>query len=198
MALWLLLKRSARTLLSAMLSHVYQAPGIYLGHGSRIRGGRHITFGRGFYAQGNLWLEAISNYREQDFDPHISLGDRVCFSNGVHVSCADRISIQSDVLVGSHVYISDHGHGCYRGAAQSSPDEPPASRRLVGGPVDIGRGVWIGDNAVIVGPVTIGDGAVIGANSVIKCDVAPRTIVAGIPARVIRAFQETSQTWDRA
>lgn len=50
----------------------------------------------------------------------------------------------------------------------------------------IGNDVWIGQNAVILPGVQIGDGAIIGANSVVGSDVAPYSIVAGDPAKLIR------------
>lgn len=46
--------------------------------------------------------------------------------------------------------------------------------------------VWVGDGAVIVPGVTVGTGAVIGANAVVVADVAPYSIVGGVPARLIR------------
>ncbi|SKB07319.1 CatB-related O-acetyltransferase [Aeromicrobium choanae] len=49
----------------------------------------------------------------------------------------------------------------------------------------IGNDVWIGSNSIIQAGVTIGDGAVIGAASVVTRDVAPYSIVAGVPARQI-------------
>lgn len=52
--------------------------------------------------------------------------------------------------------------------------------------VIIGNDVWIGHGAVILPGVNIGNGAVIGANAVVTRDVAPYTIVAGVPARRIR------------
>lgn len=51
----------------------------------------------------------------------------------------------------------------------------------------IGHDTWIGHNAVIRPEVTIGDGAVVAASAVVTKDVAPYTIVAGVPARPIRA-----------
>lgn len=50
----------------------------------------------------------------------------------------------------------------------------------------IGNDVWFGYDALIMPGITIGDGAVIGTRSIVTKDVAPYTIVAGNPARVIR------------
>lgn len=50
----------------------------------------------------------------------------------------------------------------------------------------IGNDVWIGCNAVICRGVKIGDGAVIAAGAVVTKDVAPYTIVGGVPAKIIK------------
>ena len=64
---------------------------------------------------------------------------------------------------------------------------PPAPADLpLKGDTVIGNDVWIGQNAVILPGVHIGDGAIIGAESVIGSDVAPYTIVAGNPAKLLR------------
>ena len=54
------------------------------------------------------------------------------------------------------------------------------------GRVRIGHDVWIGHGATVLPGVTIGDGAVIGAGAVVSRDVAPYTIVGGVPAKLIR------------
>ena len=116
-----------------------RAPSLRLGPGCRVIGARHISFGRGVFAERNLWLEAVTSYRSQRFDPEITIGDYVCFSDGVHVSSISKIVIGSHTLFGSKIYVSDHNHGIYRGHDQSRPDEPPAHRLLGGGgPVVIG------------------------------------------------------------
>lgn len=76
----------------------------------------------------------------------------------------------------------------------------PAPKKVI-----IGSDVWIGYRAIILQGVTIGHGAVVGAGSVVTRNVAPFSIVAGIPARHIRyRFEEdirnallASRWWER-
>ncbi len=85
--------------------------------------------------------------------------------------------------------------------------EPPSKEDMpIKGDTVIGNDVWIGQNAVILPGVHIGDGAIIGAESVVGSDVAPYTIAAGDPARVIRRRFDDELTdlllkfrwWDRS
>ena len=52
--------------------------------------------------------------------------------------------------------------------------------------VTIGHDVWIGHAVIVLPGVTVGDGAVLAAGAVVTRDVAPYTIVGGVPARQIR------------
>lgn len=58
-------------------------------------------------------------------------------------------------------------------------------------PVRIEDDAWIGAQALILPGVTAGRGAIIGAGAVVVADVAPYTVVAGNPARVVRRLRET-------
>lgn len=51
---------------------------------------------------------------------------------------------------------------------------------------EIGNDVWIGDNVLLKGGIKIGDGAIIGMGSIVLHDVEPYSIVAGLPAHLIR------------
>lgn len=59
-------------------------------------------------------------------------------------------------------------------------------------PITIGNDVWIGDGVRIKQGITIGDGAIIAVNSLVTKDVAPYSIVGGVPARLIRMRFESS------
>ena len=71
--------------------------------------------------------------------------------------------------------------------------------------VKLGNDVWIGCNCVIMSGVTIGNGAIIAAGSIVTKDVAPYSIVGGIPARLIKnrftedqiSFLEKYQWWNK-
>jgi maltose O-acetyltransferase len=60
--------------------------------------------------------------------------------------------------------------------------------------IRIGNNVWIGGGAIVLPGVTIGDDAVVGAGSVVTRDVAPATLVAGNPARVLRSIARAKPT----
>lgn len=197
-ALLLFAGRSWSRMTSAVMALQLAAPGLRLGPGCRVIGGRHISFGSGIYAERNLWLEAVTSYRSQRFHPEIAIGDHVSFSDGVHISSIENIVIGRHSLFGSRIYVSDHNHGIYRGELQSPPEEAPAHRLLGGGgPVVIGEKVWVGDNSVIIGPATIGGGAIVGANSVVRGMVPSNTIVAGVPAKPIKKFNSNTGSWEK-
>jgi acetyltransferase-like isoleucine patch superfamily enzyme len=62
---------------------------------------------------------------------------------------------------------------------------PPGRRaaELTCEPIVVGTGAWLGARVTVLPGVTIGDGAVVAAGAVVTRDVAPHTVVAGVPAR---------------
>src|SRR5436305_1346914 len=85
-AFLLFLRRGLSKLKSAHLGWMFKAKKLYLGPGCKVSGSRFIRFGVNVYAQGHLWLEAISAYKDQVFQPSIDIGDDVSISERVHIS----------------------------------------------------------------------------------------------------------------
>jgi len=78
-------------------------------------------------------------------------------------------------------------HFTYRSAMYDlGEDDPSVFEWRADQPVEVGHDVWIGHGAVVLPGVEIGTGAVIGAGSVVTRDVEPYTVVAGVPAALIR------------
>lgn len=97
------------------------------------------------------------------------------FNNGVQIVCQDHIRIGNNVVVARDVIIRD---------SDAHRLDTPGFRMT--SPVVIGDNVWIAARAVIMKGVTVGEGAVVAAGAVVTKDVPPHTLVAGVPARIIR------------
>jgi len=100
----------------------------------------------------------------------------------INIGCV--LDLGAQILIGDQVSI---GHEVL--ILTQSHEIGPAQRRActpVARPIHIGDGVWLGSRTTILPGVTIGAGAVIAAGSVVHQDVAPNTLVAGVPARAIR------------
>ncbi len=71
---------------------------------------------------------------------------------------------------------------------------PPEHRcgRLTAAPVEIGDGVWLGTNVTLLPGVVIGAGAIVGTGAVVSRDVAPNTLVAGVPAELVRDLADVA------
>jgi putative colanic acid biosynthesis acetyltransferase WcaF len=102
--------------------------------------------------------------------------DRACISPGAEVYNLGHCIIRARANVTQYVYLCGGTHDL------SVPHLP-----LVVGTIDIGEDAFLGARSMILPGITIGPGAVVGAGSVVTKDVAPWTIVAGNPARFIKA-----------
>lgn len=125
----------------------------------------------------------------------LTMGSNCHLGDNVHIVATLSVTIGDNCLMASKVFISDTSHGKYNGNGQSSPNTDPNLRPLHAKPVIIGSNVWIGENVCVLSGVTIGDGAIINANAVVTRDVPAATIVAGVPARVVKRWVEGREAW---
>ena len=140
----------------------------------------------------NSRLLALKGYGAQLFTPQITIGNNVSVGFGCTLSCVNRLDIGHDVTIGDNVYIADSHHD-YINPVLSVLGQP-----LLVGNISIGQGAWIGYGAFVAGDVSIGEHAVIGANSVVTRSVAAYTVVAGVPAKLIKRFDHTTGHWVRS
>lgn len=109
------------------------------------------------------------------------------------IICATQIDIGDDVLISFGVTIVDHdSHSILFEERKNDVlmwmDGRKDWTNVKSTQVVVRDKVWIGMHAIILEGVTIGEGAVVGAGSVVTRDVAPFTLVAGNPAKFIRAI----------
>lgn len=156
----------------------------HVGKDYEILNPQFMKFGERFYASHRFRIEAISDYEGQKFEPCIIIGDNVNFNTDIHIGCINKIEIGNNCLFASRIYITDHDHG------DTSLDSlllPPAKRKLVSkGPVIIKDNVWVGEGVAILSGVTIGENSIIATNTVVTKDVPANSVVAGIPAKIVK------------
>ena len=96
-------------------------------------------------------------------------------NENVQISCGDTIEIGEGATIGRDVVIRSYdGHTILEEGYNISL------------PIKIGNHVWIGQGATILKGVTIGDGSIVASGAIVTKDVPPHSIVAGVPAKVIK------------
>jgi lipopolysaccharide O-acetyltransferase len=192
------LARCATRMRSFLLARKLKTKRLTIGPRCFLRGLSAMQIGTDLFVAEGLWMEAIEKYFGQRFKPRLVIGNNVTVSRWCHIAATNHVHIGSGVLMGSKVMITDHNHGKYSGNNQSWASTPPTSRQLSNDlEVFVGDNVWLGDGVVVLPGVSIGEGAVIGANSVVVSNIPPFTIAAGVPARVLKVFDNKTGNWKR-
>jgi acetyltransferase-like isoleucine patch superfamily enzyme len=113
-----------------------------------------------------------------NFGRHIRLGKNVFINHGCSFLDLGGIAIKDGVMIGPRVNLVTEDH----------PVDPTLRKTLVLKPIVVKRNAWIAANATILPGVTIGENAVVAAGAVVRNDVPDNTVVAGIPARVVKSL----------
>ncbi|MCB1886653.1 MAG: acyltransferase [Rhodocyclaceae bacterium] len=156
--------------------------------GQRFRAGADVSVfrtgnvhgGAGIFIGDDVMLFDRVRLLLGDADTRLTIGDRVGVNVEAYLSGEGGLEIGDDVLIGARAMLLSAGHGIDGGALEISRNP------IVGAPIRVGRGAWIGAGSIVLPGVSIGDGAVIGAGSVVTLDVAELCIAVGNPARTIR------------
>lgn len=110
--------------------------------------------------------------------PRVSFGDDCCVNEYVHILGSGGVTCGRGVYIANHASIVSTTHPV---DVEFIGDHP-----LIEQAVTIEDRVWIGCHAVILPGVTLGRSSVIAAGAVVTGDVPPYSVVAGVPAKVIR------------
>ena len=117
---------------------------------------------------------------------HTDCGKNIKVGKNVFINACCKFQDQGGIEIGNGVLI---GHNVT--LATLNHDERPQFRQYIyPKPIKIGDNVWIGSNVTILQGITIGNGAIIGANAVVTHDVPENTVVAGVPAKIMRKVKE--------
>jgi lipopolysaccharide O-acetyltransferase len=136
----------------------------------RVKG--DIFLGRGFTSGRSLRIDVHKGAT-------LIISENVELNDNCQIACAHKISIGINVLIASKVFISDHDHDF---KDEGNPKDWALSSREV----RIESGCWIGNNVSILKGVTLGAGCIVGAGSVVTKSFPSGSIIAGVPAKLIK------------
>lgn len=172
--------------------------------GVRLRFANHIRLGRGAYLDQGVYIHACPQGVE------IGAGTLVMHGAVLHVyNFRDLphagIKIGRNSLIGEYTVIRGQGGVTLGDRVYTSPmtqliavnhnfDDPTrpfVEQGITAQGIVVEDDVWIGSSAIITDGVRVGQGAVVAAGAVVTKDVAPHTVVGGVPARLIRQIGES-------
>lgn len=171
--------------------------------GVRLRFADHIKLGNGVYIDKASYLHACPNGIEIGQSTIVMHGSILHVYNfrsiphsGIRIgqNCLigeyNVIRGQGGVVLGDRVYTSPFTQIIAVNHVFDDPERPMSEQGITAEGIVIEDDVWLGAGVIVTDGVRIGQGAVVAAGAVVTMDVAPFTLVGGVPARPIRDLRD--------
>ena len=113
-----------------------------------------------------------------NYGKNLKLGKNIFINQNCQILDLGGVTIDDDVMVGPRVNLLSETH----------PIESESRKALIGKPIHIKIGAWIGAGSTILPGVTVGEHAIVAAGAVVSKDVPDRTVVVGVPAKIIKSI----------
>lgn len=160
-----------------------------------LRGKKYIDFGVNLSIGRGCRFDVFDNGRGK---PSLVFGKDVQLNDYVHLVAMDSVTIGNNVLMASHIFISDNSHGSYKGDGNDSdPNVSPLKRDYPTQSIEIGDNSWICEGVMIMPGASIGQGCVIGAHSIVRGEIPDYTIAVGNPAKAIKRYNFNKKRWEK-
>lgn len=122
----------------------------------------------------------------------IKIGNNVSANRRFTVYCVNSVKIEDNCMIGGNVLITDNDHGMNPESVDHYNKQPLSSKEVI-----IGEGCWIGQNCCILSGSHIGNRCIIAAGSVVKGVFPSKCIIAGVPAHIIRVWDDNNHCWNK-
>lgn len=181
---------------------------LFVGRGVRIWHPRRLSVGRSVTLEDHVHIDALSRRGVRLGDnvtiakftiieatgviSHLGegfeMGDNSSLGDYCFVGAAGGVRIGRNVLVGQRVSFHSENHRFER------TDVPIKEQGVTRRGIVVEDDCWLGAGSILLDGVTVGRGSVVAAGSVVTRDVPPYSVVAGVPAKVMRQRGERLET----
>lgn len=167
----------------------------HIGNGSciekslAIRGKKHIYIGNNTFIRPGARIECVTEFAGKQYNPRLSIGNNVHIEQNIHMTCAESIEVGDNVTILSNALVTDINHS-YKKINVSLLDQELETHR-----VKIGSYCLIGSGARIMPGVILGKNVIVGTNAVVTKSVPDYSIVAGVPATIIKKYNFEKNEW---
>ncbi|WP_243358653.1 DapH/DapD/GlmU-related protein [Fundidesulfovibrio terrae] len=169
------------------LSNYYS--GVSFGHNVQLVGMKNIVIGEGTTVADDSWL----NVCVRDEEVRMIVGRNCYIGRRAVFNTAGRLELGDYCLLAPGVYIADADH-VYADITRPYVEQGVSTGRSV----TVEENCWLGIGTVITGNLTVGRGAIVAAGAVVLADVAPFSIVGGVPARILKLYNPATKEWESA
>ncbi|MCD4669538.1 MAG: acyltransferase [Actinomycetia bacterium] len=172
-----------RALLYNLIFASFGIPG-YFGKPIYIYGGKGINIGKrvGIYPGARL---------ETHYGGKITIHDNASIGQNVHIVSGGNLSIGKDTTISGNVFITDIDH------SYTEIDKHILDQEYIVSDTRISENCFIGYGACILAGTRLGKQCIVGAQAVVRGNFPDYSVIAGIPAKIIKKYSHENNKWGR-
>ena len=152
---------------------------IYIGNFKRIFIGKRVRIFP------HARIECLNDQSSIIFEDNISIGQNL------HITSGDELRIGKNSTIAENVFITNIDHD------YQELDKHILEQKHIVKKTNIGENCFIDYGAVIQAGTILGKQCIVGANAVVRGEFLPYSVIVGIPARVVKRYDEKSGVWKK-
>jgi acetyltransferase-like isoleucine patch superfamily enzyme len=145
-----------------------------------------ISVGRNFKL--GAYSRMIASGSTADLGKGITIGDNVGIGEFSYIGGAGGVVIGADCIIGQYLSVHPENH------VFSDSNRLIRDQGVIRQGIEIGPGCWVGAKVTILDGAVIGMGSVIAAGSVVTQSFPDRSVIGGVPARLIKSLSQESKS----